>query len=702
MKRVPRWTSKKSFLSISLLLIASAWGVATWSRSQRPGHQAPPEGMARPDAATKARLNEAYGQLPLSFEANAGQTAPHIDFISRGSGYTLFLTPREAVLSLRTASLSPTAGDGRNDHASAAAVLRMKFVGSEAKPRVAAQEELPGKVNYFTGKDPSKWRTGISTYAIVTYENLYPGVDLVYYGNQRQLEYDFVVHPGTDPDIIAVSFEGADQLKVDAQGELVLHSGAGEIRQRKPLIYQEVAGVRHEVAGSYKLKDRDTVGFQLAEYDASRPLVIDPVLVYSTFLGGNALDSGQGITVDAAGNAYVTGITQQLTVPSDFPTTVGAFDSTHYGGFFDAYVTKLNSTGSALVYSTFIGGSDEDLGTDIAVDSTGNAYVTGSTSSPDFPTTAGAFDTTYNTNRDAFVTKLNATGSALAYSTFLGGFESDGGNGIKVDSSGNAYVAGNTLSSSFPTTPGAFDTTHNPNEVFDVFVTKLNAAGSALIYSTFLGGTNGAVAPGLDLDTSGSVYVTGSTTSADFPTTVGAFDITHNGSSDVFVTKLNATASALIYSTFLGGGSTDTSGHIAIDTSGNAYVGGDTSSPNFPTTVGAFDTTYNGNFDAFVTKLNPSGSAPLVYSTFLGGTGQDHSSAIAVDISGNAYITGFTLSADFPTVDAFDTTHNVISTSSSRSSTLSARRRSSTPHSLGAVMTTVDSALQWMTLAVLT
>ena len=652
MKRILRWTSRKSFLSIGLLIIASALGGITWSRSQRPSHQSP----AQPDAATKARLKNAYGQLPLSFEANAGQTDPDVDFISRGSGYSVFLTPREAVLALSAASPSPTTVDGRNDHASA--VLRMKFIGSETMPRAKGQEELPGKLNYFTGKDPSKWRTGISTYAKVTYQNLYSGVDLVYYGNQRQLEYDFVVQPGTDPDIIAVSFEGADELKVDAEGELVLNTSGGEIRQQKPFIYQELNGVRHEVAGGYKLKNGNTVGFELAEYDASRPLVIDPVLVYSTFLGGAALDSGQDITVDAGGNVYVTGVTQQLTDPSNFPTTPGAFDSTHNGGFFDAYVTKLNSTGSALVYSTFLGGSDEDFGSGITVDSTGNAYVTGSTSSPDFPTTAGAFDTTYNTNRDAFVTKLNPSGSALVYSTFLGGFESDGANGIKVDSSGNAYVAGSTLSTSFPTTPGAFDTTHNPNEVFDVFVTKLNAAGSALIYSTFLGGTNGAIAPGIDLDTSGSAYIAGSTNSADFPTTVGAFDTTPNGSTDVFVTKLNATASALIYSTFLGGGGIDTSGHIAVDTSGNAYIGGDTSSPNFPTTVGAFGTTYNGNFDAFVTKLNPSGSAQLVYSTFLGGTGQDHSSGIAVDISGNAYITGFTLSADFPTVDAFDTTHN--------------------------------------------
>ena len=345
MKRIFPSTSRKYFLFLGLLLIALAWSGATWSRSQprKVVKQISHDAAAQPDAATKARLNEAYGQLPLSFEANVGQIDPQVDFISRGSGYTLFLTPREAVLALR------------NTHDSAAgAELRMKFVGSESRPRVAGQEELPGKVNYLTGKDPRRWRTGVSTYGKVAYQDLYPGVDLVYYGNQRQLEYDFVVHPGTDPNIIALRFEGADQLKVDAQGELVLHARGAEIRQRKPLIYQEVDGVRHEVAGSYKLRDGNTVGFQLADYDLSRPLVIDPVLVYSTLLGGANVDTGVDIAVDASGNAYVSGSTQLLIVPSTFPTTPGAFDTTHNGSQ-DAFVTKLNATGSALVYSTFIG-----------------------------------------------------------------------------------------------------------------------------------------------------------------------------------------------------------------------------------------------------------------------------------------------------------------------------------------------------------
>ncbi|HJP91959.1 MAG TPA: SBBP repeat-containing protein [Pyrinomonadaceae bacterium] len=582
-----------------------------------------------------------------------GQTDPQVDFISRGSGYTLFLMPREAVLALRAASASPTTGDGRNRHESAAsAVLRMKFVGSEEKPRVAGQEELPGKVNYFIGKDPKQWRAGISTYAKVAYENLYPGVDLVYYGNQRQLEYDFVVRPGADPKIIVLSFEGADQLKVNAQGELVLQAGGGEIRQRKPLIYQEVDGVRHEVAGSYKLKDSNTVGFQLAGYDTSRPLVIDPVLVYSTFLGGGRNDQGWDIAVDASGNAYVIGSTDSL----DFPTTISAFDIMHNGNE-DVFVTKLNPAGSALVYSTFLGGSSRDLGFGIAVDTSGSAYVTGSTDSSEFPTTVGASDTTHNGNFDVFVTKLNPSGSALVYSTLFGGINFEQGNRIALDTSGSAYVTGETTSPNFPTTGGVFDTTLNGGN--GAFVTKLNPSGSALVYSTFLDGFSTDFGNGIAVDASGSAYVTGETFSFDFPTTAGAFDTTFNGFSDAFVTKLNATGSALVYSTFIGGSNNDWGRGIAVDTSGSAYVMGETLSPGFPTTVGAFDTTHNGDRDVFVTKLNPSGSAPLIYSTFVGGSALEFGRDIAVDTSGSAYVTGLTFSPNFPTtVDAFDTTFN--------------------------------------------
>jgi Bacterial Ig-like domain (group 1)/Beta-propeller repeat len=417
-----------------------------------------------------------------------------------------------------------------------------------------------------------------------------------------------------------------------------------------------VDGVRHEIAGSYKLKAKNTVGFELAGYDASRPLVIDPVLVYSTFIGGDRNDQGRDIVVDASGSAYVTGFTDS----SEFPTTVGAFDTTYSGSLGDVFVTKLNPSGSALVYSTFLGGSGDDLGLGIAVDTSGSAYVTGRTSASNFPTTVGAFDTTHNGNNDVFLTKLNPSGSALVYSTFVGDVSFDEGDGIAVDTFGSAYVTGQTFSPNFPTTVGAFDTTFNGNVDFATFVTKLNPSGSALVYSTFLGGSGADFGFGIAVDISGSAYVTGFTRSHNFPTTVDAFDTTPNGDFDVFVTKLNPSGSPpLVYSTFLGGSGSDGGLGIALDTHGSAYITGFTTSPNFPTTVGAFDTTHNGDIDVFVTKLNPSGSVPLVYSTFLGGMDVDQGNGIAVDTSGSAYVTGFTRSPNFPTtVDAFDTTPN--------------------------------------------
>jgi hypothetical protein len=650
------------------------------------------EGRKIPEAPStaKARLQEAYGKLPLSFEANRGQTDPQVRFLSRAGGHTLFLAPTEAVLVLRSrkevnryslnvnrAPHDPTAqppddstAKRPNDSATQrtndstiephndSTVLRMSFVGANPKTRVEGQEGLPGKANYFTGNDPTKWRTHVPTYAKAHYQDLYPGIDLIYYGNQRQLEHDFVVRPGADPSRIALSFQGADKVEVDAQGDLVLHTAAGAIRQRKPVIYQEVAGLRRDIAGGYLLKGKHTVGFNVDKYDPNRPLIIDPVLVYSTYLGGSTFDQGTGIAVDAAGNAYVTGGTNS----SNFPTTAGAFQTTFAGGFVDAFVMKLNPTGTALVYSTYLGGSGslESSGSEavngIAVDAAGNAYVTGGTNSSNFPTTAGAFQTTGGgISSDAFVTKLNPTGSALVYSTYLGGSRGDSGFGIAVDAAGNAYVTGDTDSTNFPTTVGAFQPGFAAGG--DAFVTKLNPTGSALVYSTYLGGSAGA--SGIAVDALGNAYVTGIINSTTFPTTPGAFQRTFgDGTQDAFVTKLNPTGAALVYSTYLGGSRVDQGSGIAVDAAGNAYVTGITLSSDFPTTPGAFQTAFGGaRGDAFVTKLNPTGSA-LVYSTYLGGSSDFvDGSGIAVDAVGNAYVTGFTDSTSFPTTaDAFQTT----------------------------------------------
>jgi len=620
----------------------------------------------KPVTATPRAASETYGRLPLHFEANRGQTHEDVRFLARGPGYSLYLTAGEAVLVLAR----PNPDAKRDAHSTPArlntqareapVVVRMSLVGAAPKPRVSGLEELPGKANYFIGNDPAKWQTSVPTYAKVQYRDVYPGIDVVYYGNQRQLEYDFVVAPRADPQRIVLDFKGVERLEIDAHGELVMHAAGGAIRQHKPVIHQDIDGMRREIAGGYVMKSAHQVAFQVAAYDKTRPLVIDPVLSYSTYLGGSGGDEGWGITVDNLGNAYVTGSTSS----TNFPTNLGSFQTASAGNV-DAFVTKLNATGSALVYSTYLGGSgSEGGGFGIAVDSLGNAYVTGGTASTDFPVTPGAFQTALAGGSDAFVTKLDATGSALLYSTYLGGSGGEGGMfRIAVDSLGNAYVAGHTASTDFPVTVGAFQTAFVGNVA--AFVTKLNATGSALFYSTYLGGSTIQIGGGdfkegiaIAVDSLGNAYVAGGTTSNTFPTTPGAFQTTFvGGLADAFATKLNATGSALLYSTYLGGSGYEQAFGIALDTLGNAYVTGETGSINFPTTVGAFQTAFGGNSDAFVTKLNATGSA-LLYSTYLGGgSGYEQAFGIAVDTLGNAYVSGSTTSTNFPTtLGAFQTT----------------------------------------------
>jgi hypothetical protein len=599
-------------------------------------------------ATSKQDLIDGYGAVPLSFEENQGQTASQVKYLSRGPGYTLFLTSTEAVLALREGSR--------------ATALKMTVVGANAATPVAGVEALRGKSNYFTGKDPGKWRRAVPTYAKVEYRNVYPGVHLVYYGNQRQLEYDFVVSPGADPKTIALGFEGVRGLAIDDTGDLVLKVGDGEIRQHKPVVYQESQGRREAVPARYVVGRPGQVGFEVGAYDTSRALVIDPVLVYSTYLGGTGPEGSgdpRAIAVDSSGSVYVTGTTASL----DFPVTTAAYDAT-INGTWDAFVAKLDPTGSFLVYSTYLGGSRDEYGYGIAVDASGSAYVTGTTDATDFPTTAGSFQPAvppgdFFGRSDAFVTKLDPDGSALVYSTYLGGSMGDGAHAIVLDPSGNAHVIGSTRSPNFPTTPAAFDTTLNGET--DIFVTKLNATGSALVYSTYLGGVQGDGGSGIALDSLGNVYAAGETRSSTFPTTFGAFDTTYNGEGDAVVAKLGPTGSALVYSTYLGGtGQEAPYGGIAVDSVGGAYVTGRTDSTNFPVTPGAFQTAHSGGnlSDVFVTKLNPSGSA-LAYSTYLGHSGYELGRGIDVDSSGNAYVTGSTSSADFPTTaDAPDTTYN--------------------------------------------
>jgi hypothetical protein len=609
-----------------------------------------------PDPTTIVQIGvlNRYGELPLTFEANQGQVDARVKFLSRTSGYTLFLTGDEAVLTLRgrlpvtnKARVAKTAHTVQRGAAvPRAGALLMKLRDANPAAKVTGVDELPGTANYFIGNDPAKWRAGIPTYAKVKYEGIYSGIDLVYYGNQRQLEYDFIVAPGVDPRRISFDVRGAKKIQRDEHGELVLNMGDGEIRWRKPVAYQEKDGVRQDVSARYAVGVASRVTFELARYDASRPLYIDP-LIYSTYLGGsggeNGLGSGNGIAVDSAGNAYVVGWTQATSFPTMDPIQAAN------AGSGDAVVSKLNSTGSALIYSTYLGGSENDGASRIAVDSEGNAYVVGWTQSTNFPTVnpfqaanGGAECNCYN----AFVAKINPEGSALIYSTYLGGTDNDDfGYGIAVDGGGNAYVAGSALTTDFPVTSGAFQTTAPAG---GGFVSKFNSAGSALVYSTYLGGQFSG-ATGIAVDSEDNTYVTG-VTSANFPVTPGAFQTTPGGGTDAFVTKLNPAGSALVYSTFLGGVSSDSGSDIALDSADNAYIIGATQSTNFPT-INALQPVYGGNGDAFVTEINPTGSA-LVYSTYLGGSGYDFGNGIAVDNMGNTYVVGDTSSTNFPTANA--------------------------------------------------
>ncbi len=623
--------------------------------------------------ANAQRLLENYARTPLRFEAwpehsrkdNQGRSAGQEKFAARGSGYSVLLTPTEAVLGLykgkekeergrnggASFGLLPTAasaqqGGFRSEGAAVSTeapetgVVRMKLVGANAAARVVGRDPLPGRVNYYLGNDPKQWRTNVRGYAKVQYEGVYPGVDLVYYGNQGQLEYDFVVAPGADPGAIRLRFEGADKVEVDAQGDLALHTVGGPIHLRKPVVYQQVKGARREIAGSYVLNGAREASFKVAAYDPRQPLVIDPVLTYSTYLGGSDFDSGFGIAVDAEGNMYVGG---NITKSVDFPTE-NAFQPEHHGGpnFLDTFVTKFDPSGQTLIYSTYLGGSGDDTGRGPAVDTQGNAYVTGWTTSRDFPTVK-PFQAMLRGPTNAFVTKFDADGGVV-YSTYLGGRDGDAGGGIAVDAEGNAYVTGNTFSADFPTVE-PFQPTLRGRQ--NAFVTKLDATGSALLYSTYFGGSRDDGGHGIAVDGEGNIYLIGDTFSRDFPT-ANAFQPAYGGGpEDAFVTKFDASGQTLIYSTYLGGTDEDDGAGIAVDAVGNSYVIGSTFSRDFPTVNPIQPDFAGGPTDAFVTKFDADGS--VVYSTYLGGREFDAGRAIAVDAEGNAYVAGETISPNFPT-----------------------------------------------------
>lgn len=643
--------------------------------------------------ANEARLVESFGKLPLSFELNTGQADKRVKFISRGGGYGLYLTAGEAVLvlqrggctALRGARPGPLTPSAERSHlqrkenpcSDQSDVVRMQLAGaSKVAAAPMGEEPLPGTANYFIGNDPAQWRAHVPTYARVRYSQVYPGVDLVYYGNQRQLEYDFAVAPWIDPKPVRLHFAGARRLKLNSNGDLRVIARNGEIAFRKPVIYQMKDGRRQPVAGGFTLHANNSVGFRLSSYDHSRKLVIDPILQYSTYLGGSGSNVAGSIAVDSDGDIYVAGSTSA----TDFPVTSGALQKGNNNLYsqITAFIAKLNPTGTALVYSTYLGGSGRknlygDFGSGIAVDTAGHAYVIGSTCSTDFPVTSSVVQKGNNSSNafNAFIAELNPAGTELIYSTYLGGSGNDFGSGITIDSSGDAYLTGKASSTNFPVTSGVLQSVNHAAAAGEdnAFVAELNPAGTALVYSTYLGGSSDC--PGEDasdsgaaiaVDADGDVYVAGSACSNNFPVTSGAFQTVNNspGRDNAFVAKVNPTGTALIYATYLGADNFDLASGIAVDASGDAYVTGFDAAgfTQFPVTSGAFQTTNKGGQDVFVTKLNPTGTG-LVYSTYLGGSDDDLGSEIVLDGAGDAYVSGYSLSTDFPlTSDAFQLVNN--------------------------------------------
>jgi hypothetical protein len=588
-----------------------------------------------------------YGKLPLAFEPNEGQANPAAKFISRSSGYTVFLTANGASLNL----VSPKTNS----------VMHMRLLGKNPHASMVGIDSLPGKNNYFIGNDPAKWRSNVPTFAKVKYQNVYNGVDLVYYGSQRHLEYDFIVKPRAKTSQIQLRLDLPKDKNgkcgpMERDGDLAVSTDAGQLLLRKPYVYQPGDGggllTNKEISGQYVIlssrKSRSsctvTLGFQLAQYQMDKPVIIDPILEYSTYLGGISSDQATGIAVDTAGNAYITGETRSLNFPSSGGVQAGL------NGIGDAFVTKLDPSGSAIVYSTFIGGSAFDRANGIAIDSSGSAYITGQTFSGDFPTTASSFQPKGPFDVPAaFVTKLSPSGSAMVFSTYLDGSGASQGNAITVDSNGNVLVAGSTESSDFPV-KNAVQTSFagGSNVLGDAFITKLTPDGASLTYSTYFGGSGDDTALGLAIDSMGNAYIAGRTESPDFPATGSAVEPTYGGGSlDGFAAKFSPSGS-LIYATFLGGSNIDVATAVAADSDGNTYVGGFTVSTNFPTIPGSLQTVFTGIGDSFISKLNPSGSA-LVYSTLLGGSNSVRINALTLDAVGNVYVTGATDSVDFPT-----------------------------------------------------
>lgn len=634
-------------LTVAAVMVGSLWGTA------------PRVASSLPPTTTKMQRS-AFAKAAEAFVPNMGQWDGQALFLARSLGVDAWVTESGVVYDFFEARVEGTGsgvrGDGPTQDPAPKAqhtaqrrghVVRMEFVGGIASP-VRGEGPLEGRFNYFLGSDESRWAANVPRYAEARSERVYEGVEARWYFDQGKPRYDLIVAPGADPGKIQMRFEGAS-LGTDGKS-LNIRTSLGDVRQSGLFAYQKIGGGTKQVPCSFAVRGNNA-SFKVGDYDTTKPLVIDPLL-WATFLGGASTDATTDVALDDSGNALVAGYTHSST----FPTTVGAYDQT-YAALADAFVAKVSANGANLLFGTYVGGVGGDLAWSIALDATSQIVIVGETRSTDFPTTAGTFDKTLGGVTDAFVAKLLADGSALVYSTYLGGTLEDSAKSVALDGSGVPILTGVTWSADFPTSATAFDQVFGGNDQFDAFAAKLKVDGSALLYGTYIGGSGADSGVSLAIDASGSAVILGSTNSANFPTTVGAFDQTVAGG-DAFVVKVSSDGATLQYGTFLGGSLTELPKAVALDGAGNAYVTGQTTSIDFPTTAGALDQTIGGVVEAFVAKISADGSN-LLHSTFLGGANVERGNDIAIDGHGNVVVAGYNFTGFFPvTAGAHDTTYN--------------------------------------------
>jgi hypothetical protein len=654
-----------------------------------------PQNRVVPNAEPEKKIGRSFGERPLSFEANQGQTDPAVKFLARSTGYTMFFTERETVMKLHVKD-----GEKASEN-----ILRMKFEGANKSPKIEGGARQETKSNYLKGQE-ANWRRNVTNYEKVAYRELYSGIDAVFYGRQKETEYDFVVAPNAHPEQIKLSFEGAKSIDLDEKGDLHIQLDKQEIIQPKPFIYQEINGERKRIAGNFKINsEKMSVGFELGEYDQNQTLVIDPKLIYSTYFGGNTEVSSTtegfngdqiiGVKVDSSGNIFIAGNTASI----DFPVAGSALQTQLQAGQFcdeelpircgDVFVTKINASGSTVAYSTYIGGANNDQVNDLALDNSGLPVIVGATDPriiPIFCGIGGSFQTSYpltnnrfqgyphcaltnslNGRLDAFITKLNSNGSGLVYSTLYSGRGEDEATAVAIDSENKIYVAGDTVSPNLPTKNQFQNNLADPNSVSggDAFIAKFdpNQSGNgSFLYGSYLGGSALDEVLGIDVDAAQNVYIVGGSTSTDLetksPSNLPPLQSANRGTSDGFIAKVDPTnasgVGSLVYLTYFGGTDQDQVDAIAVEpTTQRAYIVGSSNSDSGVPLLNAFDSVVNAR-EVFVAKLNADGTA-LFYSTLLGGDSVDLASDIVIDAAGNAYVMGTTPSANFPTVNGFQT-----------------------------------------------